>query len=545
MSLTQPLLRGAFARIVTQPLSLQERGTLYAIRDFARFRRGFYVDIVAGNGFLGLLTQLQTIRNTESNLRSLRRNLEEYQELAAAGLISLLERDQVAQEYQSTQFNLVQAQASLQTSLDSYKIRLGFPPDLELSLDDSILNIFELNDPRLDALRTRNEALYLSLLQFDGPALGGVHGRGRPHAPGRARRAGADRGRGRRRAPEVAGGPRRGRRPDSRRDGVAGSLRYPRPAEDALEAAGHRPRRGSRALIAENIRDHRRLPRRAREGRSGGVVPGHPRPRRQAVPRAILRDLRLADADPRLPHRAGPRGRGPEGRHRHRPGEPAGFDERAGRVTDAWRDVEVAANGLRGFLNLRYEGNLATDPDRDGIFRFDTSNSRHRVGVEFDAPLNRLAERNAYRAEQIVYQRARRQYMATHDRILREIRLDLRQLELSRRQFEIGREQLITASRQVEQAEYDLRTQHRGHPGDPQLAQALNGQLGAKNSLIGSWVEYETARMSLYRDFDIMDINAQGVWTNEHDGTPAPGGVPPVAGPVALPDGPRGPAATP
>ena len=31
----------AFARIVTQPLSLQERGVLYAIRDFARFRRDF------------------------------------------------------------------------------------------------------------------------------------------------------------------------------------------------------------------------------------------------------------------------------------------------------------------------------------------------------------------------------------------------------------------------------------------------------------------------------------------------------------------------
>ena len=128
MSLTQPLLRGAFARIVTQPLSLQERGVLYAIRDFARFRRGFYVDFVAGDGFLGLLTQLQTIRNTESNLRSLRRNLDAYQALANAGLISLLERDQLAQEYQSTELNLVQAQASFQSSLDNYKVRLGFPP---------------------------------------------------------------------------------------------------------------------------------------------------------------------------------------------------------------------------------------------------------------------------------------------------------------------------------------------------------------------------------------------------------------------------------
>ena len=37
-------------------------------------------------------------------------------------------------------------------------------------------------------------------------------------------------------------------------------------------------------------------------------------------------------------------------------------------------------------------------------------------------------------------------------------------------------------------------------------------------------MDYQTARMTLYRDLDIMDIDAQGVWTNERDGTPAPGG---------------------
>ena len=109
-----------------------------------------------------------------------------------------------------------------------------------MRLDDSILDIFELND-RLDALRTRNEALYLSLLQFeDPPSMEFMAEAGRtlraelvelePIAAGVA-----DELRG-------GGGPRRGRRPDSRRGGLAGSLRYPRPAEDALEAAGHRPR---------------------------------------------------------------------------------------------------------------------------------------------------------------------------------------------------------------------------------------------------------------------------------------------------------------
>ncbi len=43
VSLTQPLLAGAWARIVTQPLSLQERGVLYQLRLFAEFRRQFYV----------------------------------------------------------------------------------------------------------------------------------------------------------------------------------------------------------------------------------------------------------------------------------------------------------------------------------------------------------------------------------------------------------------------------------------------------------------------------------------------------------------------
>ena len=41
----------------------------------------------------------------------------------------------------------------------------------------------------------------------------------------------------------------------------------------------------------------------------------------------------------------------------------------------------------------------------------------------------------------------------------------------------------------------------------------------ARNSLISTWVFYETSRLSLYRDFDLMDIDANGVWTNENDPT--------------------------
>ena len=88
VSFVQPLLRGAWARIVTQGLSLQERAVLYNLRAFAEFRREFYVSLVTGasgssfstsygssTGYLALLNQLQTIRNLEKNVKSSRQNL--------------------------------------------------------------------------------------------------------------------------------------------------------------------------------------------------------------------------------------------------------------------------------------------------------------------------------------------------------------------------------------------------------------------------------------------------------------------------------------
>ncbi|MFI5459848.1 MAG: hypothetical protein ACHRXM_30880, partial [Isosphaerales bacterium] len=155
VSFTQPLLAGAWARIVTQPLSLQERGVLYALRTFANYRRQFYVGLVAQSGYLGLLGQLQGIRNAQSNLKSTKQNLDIYEEELIAGFRSILERDQLANQYQSSQISLLSAQAGLQTSLDFLKISLGLPTELDVRLDDSVLDQFELNDKRLDALRAR------------------------------------------------------------------------------------------------------------------------------------------------------------------------------------------------------------------------------------------------------------------------------------------------------------------------------------------------------------------------------------------------------
>ncbi len=187
-------------------------------------------------------------------------------------------------------------------------------------------------------------------------------------------------------------------------------------------------------------------------------------------------------------------------------------------VTDAWRNVEVDANALRGYLNFIYNADLFSAPNHATLFRFDSSASLQQFGFQFQAPINRRAERNQYRSDQIVYQRARRAYMLLRDQIVQQIRLDMRELTLNRKQFDIGREQILSSSIQAEQAEDALLLPTEGGvPVTLNLLNALNALLTARNGLIANWVSYETNRYTLYSDFDLMDIDANGIWTNEND----------------------------
>ncbi len=524
----QPLLRGAWARVVTQQLSLQERGVLYALRSFAEYRRQFYVGLVtgtgsiSGNGYLSLLFQLQSIRNAESILRSYRQNLDIYEEELKSGFRTVLERDQLAQQYQANQFSLLQLQAGLQTALDQFKLLdLALPPEQEVRLDDSALDQFALNDPALEALRNKAEALFLKLLQNEelprdelaaaAAELGAsleelerVHDRAVAELSGwlvkleTRRKAGFS-------GPDAQ----HDREIYERERRLSGEIREVLrdtdftidENQDALatyraKLPGMSPADATQAL--------RRLIGREFRARLSEVAVA------QTQIRTFLIDLPPVDltVNQALQVALGNR---------------LDLQNALALVTDNWRNVEVDANQLRGFLNFVYNGQFNTAPAHSTLFRFDAKSSLQTFGLEFDAPINRRVERNQYRGDQINYQRARRNYMLTRDTVVQQVRLDMRQLALSRRQFEINREQLIISSRQLEQAEYDVRTGGDAAAGGQSLTlyllNALQAVLTNRNSLIQTWVSYETARMSLYRDFDLMDIDAFGVWTNENDPT--------------------------
>lgn len=168
VSLVQPILRGAFRDVRLESLTQAERNVLYAVRDYARFRKQFYFAVVSGDdGYLSLLLQLQAIRNLEANLESLRLNLRAHEALATAGIVSLIQVDQVFQSYQAGRLRLIRARNDWETSLDRYKIRLGLPPDLDLKLDNSRLAPFEPNSPEIARLQDEIESVLAGFRELD------------------------------------------------------------------------------------------------------------------------------------------------------------------------------------------------------------------------------------------------------------------------------------------------------------------------------------------------------------------------------------------
>ncbi|MCP4099262.1 MAG: hypothetical protein GY748_23810, partial [Planctomycetaceae bacterium] len=166
-SIIQPLLRGAGRARVMEALTQSERTLLANVRQFARFRRAFYLNIAFGTalnaglnrfggslnagggrisigGYIGLLQQQQTIRNTEFNLDQQKAVVARFKELYAQGQTELTQLKQSETTLYQRINGLLAARVGYQTSVDNYIQSLGLPPTLNIVIDDSYLDPFEL-----------------------------------------------------------------------------------------------------------------------------------------------------------------------------------------------------------------------------------------------------------------------------------------------------------------------------------------------------------------------------------------------------------------
>ncbi len=189
-------------------------------------------------------------------------------------------------------------------------------------------------------------------------------------------------------------------------------------------------------------------------------------------------------------------------------------------LVDRWREIQVAADALQSDLTITGEGDIRTA--RNNALDFRAATSRLRLGIEFDAPLARLLERNGYRESLINYQRSRRNLIQSRDSLQKGLRALLRTLKQRRLQLEIQRRAVTIALRRVDQTQLSLLAPPpQGQPGTrPQinpttainLLSAQSSLQSSQNALLRAWLDYYAARLRLYRELGVMQLDPSGAW---------------------------------
>ena len=189
-------------------------------------------------------------------------------------------------------------------------------------------------------------------------------------------------------------------------------------------------------------------------------------------------------------------------------------------LVDSWRLIEFNADDLESSLDVVFSGNVENVGNNPLNLR--SSTGRLRVGLEWDAPLTRLQERNTYRQSLIEFEQAKRSYYQYEDGIWRLLRGQVRQLQLNRFNFELGRQSVRIAASQIELND-DIRSfrDARGLSSGPTAARdtitALEALLNAQNSLLNIYVNYEVVRRSLDFDLGTMELTPEGLWIDPGD----------------------------
>ncbi|MEK6237277.1 MAG: hypothetical protein N2C14_21410, partial [Planctomycetales bacterium] len=108
-------------------------------------------------GYLGRLQDWQEIRNQQANVSFIRSSLRDLEERVEE--VGPLQVEQTRQALANAQSVLLTSLAGYHDGVDGYKIALGLPPDLPITMDESLLKPLQLVDPQLSALRDAVDTL--------------------------------------------------------------------------------------------------------------------------------------------------------------------------------------------------------------------------------------------------------------------------------------------------------------------------------------------------------------------------------------------------
>lgn len=509
-------------------------------------------------GYMGLLQTAQIIRNQYSNIAALGDSVEQLQAAHDAGRIDRFQVDLARQALYNAQSQLLNSAAQYQNSLDDFKVQFGMPPDLNLVVADPLLDDFNLLDPKLAALQNEVTNLLNTMREGEPVAAAAVAEDDEPEAgeldafqdDDRVQLTAEQLAELLSRAAEVAASSKEQlavaeqdfEKMEAARPARQEELKRLAEREDAreMELSGD-------LLRIENLSERAVMLRRdlaeltvrlQREWARVDALVGESNLPPEQLQRALigtitdlsgeLLELSLLQARARLDaitfetiDLTPEQGYCIASRHRR-----DWMNARA-ELVNSWRLITFNADDLQSDLDFMFNGDVGNVGNNPLALR--GNNSSLRMGLQFDAPLTRLAERNVYRQSLIEFQQARRNYYRFRDGVHRNIRNTLRQMDVDQLNFELRREAVHTAITQVDLARLRLSEPARpvaaAAPGTPRapggesqfgdtvardLVQALIDLLNVQNDFLSVWVDHEVQRLQLDFDLGVMELSPDG-----------------------------------
>ncbi len=177
-------------------------------------------------------------------------------------------------------------------------------------------------------------------------------------------------------------------------------------------------------------------------------------------------------------------------------------------IDDAARRIELAADNLGMELNL--VASLDVHSTESTKFeRLQFHSGTYALGLESDLPLDRKAERNAYRIALIALEQRLREYQNDADEVELNVRQAYRQLRAAAESYETQTISLKLAQTRVESTTYLLQA---GRVTTRDLLESQDALLAAQNDLTSALVEHAIAKLSFYRDIGVLQVRLDGMW---------------------------------
>jgi outer membrane protein TolC len=175
-------------------------------------------------------------------------------------------------------------------------------------------------------------------------------------------------------------------------------------------------------------------------------------------------------------------------------------------VADAERKVPIAANRLLAGVDVTSSINASSEPGKP--FEYDSDDLNWNLGLDVNLPIDLISQRNAYRETLITLERAKRAEVELADSIRVALRDELRQATALLETLRIQANAVTLAERRIESTRLN---QQAGRAETRDILEAQEALRQANNALISARVDYHLARLSLWRDMELLRVDENGV----------------------------------